>query len=204
MALSNWATAAWNEKGEPTIARMKLDDLYIELYKTYISIADEKAWREGEMFIKPWVIHVYEGCMEYRRIRICAARAKAQQGIFFYIYDTKTEKMLLGIGVYGFNDHPSKCRKWEEIDGEKVCVDWEDEWIGIKKETFQEFLEWLKRVPEEKAWHWFSMPRPPEIKEFWYYNQGTLYIVEHLSKQQVTDEDIKDQEFRKTLSQPLF
>lgn len=202
MGLSNWAAAAWNEKGEPTIARMELDDLYIELFKTYIAIADEKAWREGEIFIKPWVIHVYEGCMEYRRVRICAARAKSQQGIFFYIYDTKTEKMLLGIGVYGFE--LVKCGEKVVVDGEELCINPEETWVGIKEETFKEFLEWLKKVPEEKAWHWFSMPKPPEIQEFWYYNQGTLYIVECLSKQQVTDEDIKDQEFRKTLSKPLL
>ena len=207
MALSNYAAAAWDERGRPVIARMCFGDIRVELYKTYVAIADEGAWREGELFTRPWVINVYEGCMEYRRLRIVAERARPQYGIFFYVYDVVSERMMLGIGVYGFIDQ-YECRRWEEVGGEKVCVDWEDKWVGISTETFQEFLEWLRRVREEKHWHWFWMPRPPEIRELWYYNQGTLYLIEKLTKKEIDENVLRrilaEKEMRKKLENPLF
>ena len=181
MALSSWAGAGWNEKGMKVIPRMKLDDIYVELSKVYLVIHDERAWKSGEIFVKPVVMRIYNGELSYRRLKIVAKFTKSpQKGLFFYIYDVKTERKIVGIGTYGFDVKT-------------------DEWVGIKETTFLSFLSWLSKVTDELH-PYFWMPKPPRIApgDYWYYNQGTLYLIEacsgRISNEELPKfmEDIKD------------
>ena len=45
MALSNWATLAWDENGEPCDGRLEAEGISIAIYKNWIYVRDEKAWK---------------------------------------------------------------------------------------------------------------------------------------------------------------
>jgi len=71
-------------------------------------------------------ISVYNGEIEGDGFYLYAERAP-QDGIFVAVRDWKTDKIFLGIGVYG----------WD------VC------WVGIKNETKEAFIKWLKSLPDK-------------------------------------------------------
>ena len=118
MALSNWDYAAWNEKGEPIPTHIDCSGTIIELYKNWIYI--RKKGQTG----RP--ITVYHGEIETDHFYLYAERAP-QDGIFVAVRDWKTERIFLGIGVYGWNEH----------------------WVGIKDKTREAFMEWLRSLPDK-------------------------------------------------------
>ena len=203
MALSNWAAAAWNEKGEPVLARAVFGDVIVELSKNWLDIGDEKAWRKEDGSLKPWVLVVYDGSIIYRHVDICAKWYEKQNAIFFYAYDRKSKRALLGIGAYGWET--VRCKKKVKVkleDGkvEEFCEEEESKWVCIKEETFKAFLRWLKR---NEQFDYLAMPEPPEIKELVCYNQGTLYIVEKLHGT-LSNEDLKKPEVRDLLGTEIL
>ena len=57
MALSNWDTFAVDEKGEPTDGRFTSAlGVEVEIYKNWLYVRDEQAWRDGGRFVSPTVM----------------------------------------------------------------------------------------------------------------------------------------------------
>jgi len=71
-------------------------------------------------------ITIYYGEIETDHFYLYAERAP-QDGVFVAVRDWKTNKKFFGIGVYAWNSH----------------------WVGIKDETREAFMEWLKSLPDK-------------------------------------------------------
>ena len=159
MALSNWATLAWDENGKPCNGRLEAEGITIEIYKNWLYVRDEKAWKEGGMYIKPTIMEIAEGQIEYYRFRIIASRGKNNELFVVAEYsakDQKETKQLMGIGAYGYDD-----------DGD---------YVGVTEETKGEFFHWIERTRGD--W-WFPMPIDMiKIKDFKTFNQGDKYIAD--------------------------
>mgnify|MGYP007013805726 CR=1 FL=1 len=185
MALSNWAGAAWDSRGKPTIPRLKAGSVEVELNKFWLIIYDKKAWRKDSSFLKPAVLDVYEGCLVYNRLEICASQIdEPQEGIFFYVRDRKTNRKIVGIGVYGFNKR--------------------GKWVGVTEETFQEFLKWLRYIRRVKKYRWFWVRRIKKPKQLWWCNQGSLYLAERMLQTRFTGRDLEHPEVRGLLRRCLM
>ena len=181
MALSNWATLSWNENGEPSEGKLEVEGITIEIYKNWLYVRDEKAWKEGSMFIKPTIMEIAEGQIEYHRFKIIAHRGKNNELFVVAEYDSKDfkeKKQLIGIGAYGFDD---------------------DNYVGISEETKGEFFYWIKKSKEN--W-WFSMDIDvTKIKDFNVINQGDKYFADKLGFDALvnTDEPILTKVLRDVL-----
>ena len=173
MALSNWATLSWNENGESCEGKLEAEGITIEIYKNWLYVSDEKAWKEGAMFIKPTIMEIAEGQIEYHRFKIIASRGKNNELFVVAEYgpkDHKEKKQLIGISAYGFDD--------------------DSNYIGITEETKGEFFYWIKRTKED--W-WFPMDIDvTKIKDFNVINQGDKYLADKLGFEPLinTDESI--------------
>jgi hypothetical protein len=158
MALSNWAILAWNENGEPCDGRLEAEGVSISIYKNWIYVRDEKAWKEGSMFNKPTIMEISEGQIEYHRFKIIAKRGKNNEVFVLAEYsgNQKETKQLIGIGAYAYDD-----------DGN---------YVGVTEETKGEFFNWIRISKED--W-WFPMLIDvTKIKEFKTFNQGDKYIAD--------------------------
>ena len=160
MALSNWATLAWNEKGEPCEGKIEAEGIAIEIYKNWLYVRDDKAWKEGA-FIKPTIMEIAEGQIEYHRFKIISSRGKNNELFVVAEYsstDYTEKKQLIGIGAYGYDD-----------DGN---------YVGITSETKGEFFHWIGMTKED--W-WFPIDIDvTKIKGFNAINQGDKYFADAL------------------------
>ena len=161
MALSNWDTIAWNERGEPTKGILECPDgVKVEIYKNWVTIEDEKAWREGP-FVKPYIIRFWDGHIQYRKLYLFGHRS-IQASIFLAaIYADSSKdiiKALFGIGCYGFEGH---------------------KWIGVKYKTIKLFEKWLMTLPDKYDFP-LEKHEIPKFKEYKRYNQGDLYLATEL------------------------
>ena len=194
MALSDWCISCWNRKGEPTIARLRIgENILVEVVENYVKIVDKNSMRN---IARETRFKIYKGLMKYGNLLIYVDQIQdPQYGIFFYIYDIPMGRLLTGISVQGFH---MECIKWE---GNK-CEEWEEEWVGIKDETFKKFKEWIQKIQEEAIITDVLLPEPPEIKEKWYYNQGTLALIEEVIGQ-LSQEELRDKILKKALMGPI-
>ena len=112
------------------------------------------------MFIKPTIMEISEGQIEYHRFKIIAIRGKNNELFVVAEYDPKDhkeKKRLIGIGAYGFDD---------------------DNYIGVTEETKGEFFHWIART---RADWWFPVNIDvTKIKDFNVINQGDKYFAEKL------------------------
>jgi len=161
MALSNWDTIAWNEKGEPTKGVLECPDgVKVKIYKNWVSIQDDKAWREGP-FVKPYIISFWDGFVQYRNLYLFGKRSIQVSVFLAAIYKDWSKNItraLFGIGCYGFVG---------------------DKWVGVKYKTIHLFRKWLMTLPESS---YFPLDKNeiPEFKEYKRYNQGDLYLANEL------------------------
>lgn len=158
MALSNWATLAWNENGEPCDGSLKAEGVSIDIYKNWIYVRDENAWKEGSVFNKPTIMEISEGQIEYHRFKIIVSRS--QNGALFVVAeyiskDQKENKQLMGIGAYGYDDA---------------------NYVGVTEETKEEFFNWIKTSKED--WQFTILVDVTKIKDFKTFNQGDQYIAD--------------------------
>lgn len=160
MALSNWATLAWNENGEPCEGKIDAEGIIVAIYKNWIYVRDEKAWREGAAFNKPTIMEISEGQIEYHRFKIIVSRGSNNELFVVVEYNNKdgTErKQLIGIGAYGYDD---------------------DKYVGVTEDTKKEFFNWIKKSRGD--W-WFSVNIDlTKIKDSEQFNQGDKYLAEKL------------------------
>ena len=145
MALSNWDVVAWDEKGKPCEGVLHTPDgVIVEIYKNWVSVMDASAydaWNdEHKAFIRPYIMNIDEGVLSYKNIRIFVKRGK-QNGVYvvaiYHNVETDVIKAIYGVGCYGFDEN--------------------DEYVGVKKETIEDFIKWLKKLKEE-----YGIPYIPE------------------------------------------
>lgn len=163
MALSNWDTIAWDEKGEPCLGSMECPDgSSIEIRKNWAHISDPKAFRsEGSPFTADVIIQIWHGSFQYRRL--CAfAKRGPQESVFlvaiYQEYEPKVLKELFAIGAYGYSGN---------------------KWTGIKPTTIDEYKLWLRQLGNEDE---IDAAMLPELKPGLRYNQGDAYFANHLGE----------------------
>lgn len=166
MALSNWATLAWDENGKPCKGRIEVERVFeaegivVEIYKNWLYVRDEKSWREGSGYMKPIVMTISQGQLEYYRLKIIARRGSNDELFVVIEYNNKDsteKKQLIGIACYGY-------------DG--------DDYVGVTEDSKKEFFDWIKNSRED--W-WPSIDIDIEkIKDFKVFNQGDIYLAKEL------------------------
>ena len=159
MALSNWDTIAWNEKGETCKGGMAFPNgVTVEIYKNWAYIHDPQAHRgEKEPYAKDTVMELFTGELNYRGVGLLAKRSR-QASIFLIANHSSEgrERTLFGIGCYGYR-------------GEK--------WVGVELETITEYMKWLTKAKEDASLVFFNLP---EFAKGLRYNQGDAYFAKVL------------------------
>lgn len=110
MALSNWATMAFDSEGKPCDGTIKgFGSASAEIYKNWLYIYSEKMWAEGDSFTQPCIAQIDEGRLCIGKLEIEASRGP-QDAIFVSITSTdytadpcETIRMA-GIGCCGYSD----------------------------------------------------------------------------------------------------
>lgn len=119
MALSNWATLAFDINGKPCNGTFKNEKsgAVVELYKNWVYVRDPRAWHEeGSDFVKPTVAQINEGDIYVFGFHIHAIRGR-QNAIFTVgeMRDPKSEDYkhiyFGGIGCSGFMNTPLEVLK---------------------------------------------------------------------------------------------
>lgn len=109
MALGNWISSTWSEKGKP-IEGVFLSRLgvRVHVYKNWLYIEDKKAWNGGE-YTKPTIMQVWSGSLTYKDVHIVATRGP-RHGIYFVVWSEPyvkgrflAPKVMLGISQYAFS-----------------------------------------------------------------------------------------------------
>lgn len=215
MAKSNWATLAWNEKGELS-DRLTVGDTWVEPYKNWIYVHDPQAWREDDSFSEDVVMEVQHGSFRYRSIRFSAKRMSLQNAMLFLVErgwyheledDPSAYNCLFGICCYGYDDDSwigvtpeliEELRKWtEELDPTHPDPDELPE-HPTDEERQKVFEEYYKKVNAMPYSIWNDVSAPKEflhdlIKSNYHsaYNQGSVYMYRALAgdKEQITSSD---------------
>lgn len=120
MALGNWYSAAWTEKGQACTADWCLDSgINIYVYKNWLNIADDKAWRAIGGFVRPMVLRIEQGDLQYHSIFIRAVRGP-QNGIYCCVTDG--EQGPLGMLMCGVSRYD--CETAKELNLSPSSLEW--------------------------------------------------------------------------------
>ncbi len=168
MALSNWATLTINEKGEPIggIFQSSLVGIWVEFYKNWLYLHDDRAWRKESGWAKDVVMEIQEGEFNYQNLKIKAVRGP-KNGIYAVVSEgyryNKTFKAIVGIGCYGWAEG------YDE-EGEPI-------WNGIEKAE-EEFLA-------KQLYEWGMIGKDKDfsediLKKSLTFNQGNMFFTKHL------------------------
>lgn len=179
MALSNWATLALDEKGQATNGVFTSPlGVGIEIYKSWLYVRDEKAWRDKSGYVQPTVMQVQEGVLHYLDVEIVAERGcdGFPESVYCAVwsgYESDKDDLvtgMVGIGTYGF----SQFRKDPE-DPEYNLFE------GVRKYE----LEWLK----ERIDFWIHEHGAPskfakiDFSKALHFNAGDAFFASHLGRQ---------------------
>lgn len=174
MALGNWATAAVNEKGEPTDGVWTSPmGVVVRVYKDALHVEDAKAWRDGGGYVDPIVMVVREGSVHYMDVSIDAVRC--ENGIAAIVAQMRYDRPLtamLALGVYGYAEDGT----WIGITSKDVArlaalqsdgylseCDYGDG--NVESSTVYRFDQWLRSIPLDA------------IRQF---SQGDAFFAKHL------------------------
>lgn len=151
MALSNWDTIAWNEKGEPTKGILQCPNgTIVEIYKNWASI------KSNSLTMQFW-----QGQVFYKNLYLFGKRS-IQSSIFLVAihkdWNKNIMKALFGIGCYGYVKH---------------------KWVGVKNKTIELYKKWIITLPENEYFP-LEKNEIPEFKECKRYNQGDLYLANEI------------------------
>lgn len=162
MALSNWDTISWNEKGNNLSGKMTVGDITVEIYKNYAHIQHKKAWIKESHFVKPYVIQIHEGNLTYLNIDIYAKRGK--QNSIYLVVESEKRKMF-GIGCYGYK---------------------RNKFVGVTQDTLNDFIKWAKK--QESDYN-FTLVLPKNPKRF---NQGDTFFIGTIKSQTKIGKQLKE------------
>ncbi len=166
MALSNWDTISVDLSGKPTNGSFVHDGTNVEVYKNWIYIHDEQAWREGR-YTDSCILEIHEGRMSYRDIEISAVRGP-QDGIYLacWAYDRDkpdAERLtgMIGCGVYGY-------------EGDS------DKWIGVQPASVEFLKKWITRCdpPTSDFFVLDEVIARVDLSKAIRFNQGDAYFAD--------------------------
>ena len=107
IALSNWDTLSFNEKGEPVggIFRSPMG-VDVEIYKNWIYIKDKAAWQKGA-YAEPFIMEIWKSELCYKDVHVVSDFV--ENSIFVAAWSgwmhENTLKGMVGCGVYGFDSN---------------------------------------------------------------------------------------------------
>lgn len=178
MALSNWASVAFDKNGKLSESKIELiedkKEKILEVYKNWIRVGDKSMWKNKKHgdFSSPWVSFIQYGNLILSGFEIVSKRDR-QSGVFCFVrYCTYNKKDIMkeyyfaAIGCSAFSNHKD---------------------VGIEQKTFKNFKDWLRKLPDlknngiyldevsYKKW----LNKILRLKKSHSYNQGTLYLAKH-------------------------
>jgi hypothetical protein len=118
MALSNWDVLAFDENAEPSIGEIRsLSGAVCEIYKNWLYVGDERAWRDGDSFVHPTIAQIWSGGVSMFGLNIHADRAP-QDGVFCLVNvaDGDGVRRMAGIGCYGWKHTGDVVMREEGLD----------------------------------------------------------------------------------------
>jgi len=132
MALSNWATVAFDHKGQSGVGWIKNPrGTVLRIYKNWVYLSNKKMWTEGMDYIHPTIAHINAGDLTVGGFEIHAKRGP-QNTIFVvgsYRYGRGYNRRFFGgIGGNPWRDIVADVLKEHGIvdDGEDIwCDTWE-------------------------------------------------------------------------------
>lgn len=137
MALSNWDDLAFDLTGQKQQSTFRTPlGIELDIYKNWLYIRDEKAWREGGGYVHPTVMQISQGVVRYHDLNILAARGP-QNGVYVLAWHHTPEDPvgLIGCGVYGYSG---------------------DEWVGVTSASrlhlLGDFLKWCDDNDTMDVW----------------------------------------------------
>jgi hypothetical protein len=114
MALSDWATVAFNEKGNPTRGILKgFNKTQVEIYKDWVYVSNPDMWVESVGYSKNTIAQITDGHVNIGGVDIVAHREPEQDAVFVYAktlkYNTNPDikpeiKIMAGIGCSGYSN----------------------------------------------------------------------------------------------------
>ncbi len=106
MALSSWDLLAFDTNAKPCNGIFEYKDTFIEIYKNWALITNEKMWQDGHGFIKPVLGTITYGDLHIGGVHIIAERHGEQNSIFIICTGgyNKEKEVMVGIGCYGYLD----------------------------------------------------------------------------------------------------
>lgn len=103
MALSNWASVAFDKDGSFTEDPYSQEDGFsVEIYKNWLYLHSPKMWYEGNGYVANTFAQLSEGDLTICGVNILAIRGP-QNAVFTVISNYK-ELLYCGIGCYGYKD----------------------------------------------------------------------------------------------------
>lgn len=127
MALSNWDTMAVDEEGKACDGVFKSPmGVEVCIYKNWLYVADEKAWKEGGRYVADTVMSIQQGELVYVDVNIHAIRGP-KDGVYVIVWSGNPGeagwKAMVGIGCYGYSDHDWVGIEQTEIDVLRKLMD---------------------------------------------------------------------------------
>lgn len=112
MALSNWDTLAFNNKGESCVGTFRhKNGNWLEIYKNWAYLTSPSMWKKTKVgFRKPILASIEHGKINALGFNVQVARGDTQSACFVFAsyYDKKNTVLFGGIGCYGYADRVLK------------------------------------------------------------------------------------------------
>lgn len=139
MALSNWDIMAFGPKGEPCNGEFHIaENISVDIYKNWLYLRDANAWHDNVGFIKPTIMSINSGVLQYGNAHIYAERFDYQSSVFVLVEASHISKRgkykceyMGGIGCssyltlieYAKAYEPEWYSKipWDLVDQNEVC-----------------------------------------------------------------------------------
>lgn len=132
MALSDWATVAFDHKGQPGVGWIKNPrGTVLRIYKNWVYLSNKKMWTPGMDYINPTIAQINEGDLTIGGFEIHAARG-LQNSIFVvgsYRYGRGFNRRYFG-GVAG---NPWRDTVAEVLKEAGIVDDGEDIWCDVSE-----------------------------------------------------------------------
>jgi len=188
MALSNWDIMAFGPDGKPCNGVLEGIDGQgsVEIYKNWVYVHHPKMWYEGSYFINDTVASIREGTVAIGSFRIHNICPNYQQAVFTFVQTysfgdsarggRSESRFMAGIGCYAYDQ-----------TGKKTDKDGYPEFVGVRQETADLFIEWLEKAVEDvypfegECKAWFKIVKDEFNKSGGTrFNQGDAYFASAL------------------------
>jgi len=195
MALSNYDSLALNEKGEPINGVITSPlGVTVEIYKNWLYIRDNKAWKKNGYFVKPTVMQINSGDITYQDLHILALRGP-QGGIYVIVYYMDKEYNphgMIGCGVCAYIDDKNHRTRFAGVT--KKCLSWFKKELNKKQESWGSTSAWSKKKGRYVTTHdctmvhvHYDIPdcfRKMSFRNALRFNQGDAFLMAGLGRKE--------------------